>query len=307
MQVARLQGLIAAPYTAFDTEYRLHLDIIPLQAQSLVANGVIGAFVCGTTGEGVSLSLAERMQVAERWCAAAGPQLRVIVHVGHACLGDAQALAAHAQSIGAQAIATVGPSYFKPAALADLVDWCAEVAASAPGLPFYYYHIPVFTGLRFSMHAFLEQAAPRIATLAGIKFTDEDLMDYMRCLGRAGGAYDILFGRDEILLPALAAGARGAVGSTYGLIAPIYHRLIGQFERGELSAARRTQAQIQAFVALLGEYGGLVAGKAIMRMIGIDCGPPRLPLRPLSWARYEELRERLAQLELPFNGALEAA
>ncbi len=128
---------------------------------------MIGAFVCGTTGEGVSLSLAERMQVAERWRAAAGPQLRVIVHVGYSCLGDAQALAAHAQSIGAHAIATVGPSYFKPSSLADLVDWCVELAASAPDLPFYYYHIPVFTGLRFSMRTFLELAAPRYPDAGG--------------------------------------------------------------------------------------------------------------------------------------------
>ena len=79
-----LLGLVAAPFTAFHTDGSLNLALIEKQAASLVANGVAGAFVCGTTGEGISLTVAERMQVAERWQQVAGPQLRVIVHVGHA-------------------------------------------------------------------------------------------------------------------------------------------------------------------------------------------------------------------------------
>src|SRR5438105_15938504 len=110
-----LTGLIAAPFTAFHDDGSLNLALIEKQAASLLANGVTGAFICGTTGEGPSLTTAERMQVAERWQSAAGAQLRVIVHVGHTALGDCQALAAHAQQIGAAAIGCVAPFFYKPA------------------------------------------------------------------------------------------------------------------------------------------------------------------------------------------------
>src|SRR2546429_672663 len=130
-----LTGLIAAPYTAFHHDGRLNLTAIESQAASLAANGVAGAFVCGTTGEGVSLTVPERMQVAERWQQVAGSSLRVIVHVGHTCLDDARALAAHAEKIGAQGVGCLAPFFFKPANAADLTLFCAEVAAAAPALP----------------------------------------------------------------------------------------------------------------------------------------------------------------------------
>src|SRR5258706_199283 len=102
--VAPLTGLIAAPYTAFHADGSLNLPMIEKQAASLIANGVTGAFVCGTTGEGVSLTNTERMAVAERWQQVAGAQLRVIVHVGHTSVADARSLAAHAKKIGAQGV-----------------------------------------------------------------------------------------------------------------------------------------------------------------------------------------------------------
>ena len=156
----------------------IHLDTIDQQAELLAANGVAGAFVCGSTGEWPSLTLPERMQIAERWMAGAPDTLRVIVHAGHLCINDCKTLAAHAQQIGAFAIGAVAPCYFKPATLDDLVDFCAEIAAAAPELPFYYYHIPVLTGVTFPMAEFLEAGAERIPTLAGLKFTDEDLMEF---------------------------------------------------------------------------------------------------------------------------------
>src|ERR1035438_2109700 len=92
-------GIIAAPFTAFNADYSLNLGMIERQAQALAESGVSGAFVCGTTGEGVSLTTAERLQVAERWMAVAPDTLRVIVHVGHLCVTESRGLAAHAEKI----------------------------------------------------------------------------------------------------------------------------------------------------------------------------------------------------------------
>src|SRR5690606_17793331 len=96
-----------------------------------------------------------RMQLAVEWRRAAGSELKVIVHVGHTSLLEAQRLAEHAQRIGADAVATMAPFFFKPAGVGDLVEFCAEVACAAPELPFYFYHIPSMTGVDVPMHDFL--------------------------------------------------------------------------------------------------------------------------------------------------------
>ncbi|HOW64672.1 MAG TPA: dihydrodipicolinate synthase family protein [Candidatus Paceibacterota bacterium] len=295
----RLKGLIAAPFTAMQPDGSLSLGLIQQQAMRLAEDGVRGAFICGTTGEGLSLTTEERIQVAERWVKVAPKDLKVIVHVAHNSLGESRQLAAHAQQIGAAAIATVGPTFFRPSSVEQLVDFCAATAEAAPGLPFYYYHIPVMTGIHLPMVEFLRLGSTRIPNLAGIKFTDENLMSYMQCLRFEDGRFNILFGRDEILLAALALGATGMVGSTYNYMAPLYHKVIDAFTAGDLDAARRWQMHAIRIIAIMIRHGGLPANKAIMSLIGMDCGPVRPPLRNLTVKEFESLREDLAQLGFP--------
>lgn len=291
-----LSGLIAAPHTPFRRDGTLALDVIPQQARLLAHNGVTGAFICGTTGEGPSLTGEERRQVAEAWLAARPAGLTIIVHVGHLSLADARTFAQHAQHIGADAIATVAPSFFKPATQTELVAWCAQVAAAAPKLPFYYYQIPSMTSVSLSAADFITAAASQIPNLAGIKFTFENLMDFSRATAHSDGKYNVLFGRDEILLAGLALGAKGAVGSTYNFAAPLYNRIIEAFNRGDLAAARRDQSRAIDFIGVLDRHGGLAAGKSVMKLIGLDCGPVRLPLRALTDRDEASLREALEKI-----------
>lgn len=288
-----LQGLVAAPFTAFQPDGALALDAIPRQAALLHRNGVNGAFICGTTGEGASLSTEERRIVAETWRKHCPAGLELIVHVGHLSATEAAGLARHAQKIGADRIATIAPSFFKPARAEELVAWCAEVAAGAPDLPFYYYHMPSMTGVNIKATDFLQHAAGRIPNLAGIKFTYEDLEDYRNACNFDGGRFTILFGRDEILLSGLRMGATGAVGSTYNYAAPLYVDVIKAFKAGDSATAEAKQAQARQFIDVMNGRGGLPFGKAIMRLIGVDCGGVRLPLRKVTDKEVEELRAAL--------------
>ncbi len=295
----KLTGLIGAPFTAMNVDGSLNLAMIERQAKALVENRVNGAFICGTTGEGLSLTTDERLQIAEHWLAVAPRQLRVIVHVGHHTLCESRTLAAHAERIKAHAFATIGPTFFRAANLEQLVDYCAQIAAGAPSLPFYYYHMPAMSGADLPMFDFLKLAGRRIPNLAGIKFTFENLMDYSRCLDFEEGRYNILFGRDEILLAAVAMGATGAVGSTYNYMAPVYHQMLDAFHAGDLGAARRFQRLAIRIIAVMSRRGGLAAGKAMMKLIGLDCGPVRAPLQNLSPEALESLTRELEQVGFP--------
>ncbi len=286
-------GLVAAPFTALQADGTINLGAIGPCAGSLVRNLVGAAFICGTTGEGASLTVEERQQIAARWRADKPAALRLIVHVGHNSLSDSQALARHAEGIGADAVAAIAPGFFRPATVGDLVEWCAAVAATAPALPFYYYHMPAMTGANFAMTDFLPRAIERIPTFGGIKFTHENLMDYGLTLAAAGSARPILFGRDEILLSALALGATGAVGSTYNYLAPLFIRMMAAFRAGRQEDARRDQLLAQKIIAVMIKHGGQPAGKAIMGLIDLDCGPLRLPLVTLKPAQVAALRADL--------------
>lgn len=277
-----LTGLVAAPFTPFQPDGALALGTIPRLAALLSKNGVSGAFVCGTTGEGCSLTTEERLRVAEAWRAAAPAGLKLAVHVGHLSLAESRVLARHAEQIKADAIATIAPCFFKPATARDLVMWCAEVAAAAPSVPFYYYHMPGMTGVNISVSDFLAAGADKIPNFVGIKFTYEDLADFSQSLATLRGRGSVLFGRDEILLSALKLGATGAVGSTYNYAAPLYLRVMRAYAEGDLELAARHQAQAVEFINIMNRVGGLAAGKSIMKLIGVDCGPVRLPLTALS-------------------------
>lgn len=293
----RFTGLIAASFTPFHADGGLALDKIPRLVDHLADQGIQGIYALGSTGEGPSLTFDERCSAAEAFLAAAKERLPVIVQVGHDSLRQAQQLAAHAQAHGAAAVSATAPVYFKPHQVDVLVATMAEIAAGAPDLPFYYYHIPAATGVTANIRDFLQLGAERIPTLRGIKFTAPQLHEYQGCVELNDGRFDLLFGSDEMLLGALTMGARGAVGSTYNFAAPIYQRLLTAFERGDLATAREEQAKSQALVRVLLRYEPRAAQKAIMGLIGLDCGPCRLPLRTLSREQTTALRADLSALE----------
>lgn len=299
MTTPPLHGLITATFTPMNNDGSLALDRIPAYAEFLGKNGIAGAFVNGTTGEGSSLTTTERKTVAEAWVAAAPPELRVLIHVGHNSLEEARELAAHAQQIGASGFAALAPSFFKPGSVESLVATCEHIASAAPALPFYYYHIPSMTGVSIPCLDFLKAAKDRIPNLRGIKFTFENLMDYLACLGFEDGRFDIVFGRDEALVPALAIGAKGAIGSTYNFLAPQFQDAIAAFRAGDLPAATAHQSGINEVIDVMIRHGGLPAGKAMMSLLGQDLGPVRLPLKSVSGTAMDQLRTDLKLVSFP--------
>jgi N-acetylneuraminate lyase len=295
-----LGGLIPACHTPFTATGCLDLAAIEKQAALFREAGLRGVFVAGTTGEYTSLALDERKRLCERWLDVAGDSMKIAIHVGHNCQADAVALTAHARQAGAAAIAAMAPSFFKPESVAELIEFLLPIAAEAEPVPFYFYHIPGMTGVRLSMPEFLHQAHFRMPNLKGLKYSHDDLVGLQGCVACDGGAFDVLFGCDEALLAGLALGVRAAVGSTYNFAAPLYQRLMRAFTAGDLETARAAQLQSVAIVQTLAEFGVIAASKAVMSLIGVDCGPVRAPLRGLS-------REEIAALAEKFTASHQAA
>lgn len=300
MRIQKLKGLIAAPFTPMKEDGSLNLSLIPEYYEMLVANGVNGAFICGSTGEGVSMTAAEKMVVAEAWasCAKNNPDFKVMSLLGGTSIGDCKDLARHAKKIGLYGVSFTSPFYFKPADVKQLADCCKAIADEVPDMPFYYYHIPVLTGVDFSMFDLLRAVDGFVPNFAGVKYTHEDFMDFLSCMNYKDGKYDMLWGRDENMLPALVLGVQGAVGSTFNYAAPLYSQLIRAFNLGDLETALRLQQQAIDMIRLLEKYGGIATGKAYMKLIGLNCGEFRLPVRNMTKDEFDYFKEDAEQLNL---------
>jgi len=279
----KLNGLIAAGFTPFK-DGKINTEVIPAYAKYLERNGVTGVFVNGTTGESLSLTVDERLTLADAWLEAAPENLKVIVHVGHNSLPACQQMAARAQEKGAWAVSAMAPTFFKPD-LAGLVDYIGQIAAAAAEIPFYYYHMPSMTGANFLMTNFLKAAELWIPNLAGIKYTWEDLMDFGLCMDFDGGKYDMVFGRDEILLCGLALGAKAAIGSTYNFAAPLYIAIRKLFEEGNLAGSQRLQGNAMQIIAAARGAAPRCDLSAIRHLTArcakLDLGSPRAPMADL--------------------------
>ncbi len=278
-----MKSLIAAAHTPFDEKGKLQLSVIPEYASYLKKSGLNGVFVNGTTGEGVSLSREERIETAAAWLDQQSDDFRVLVHVGHNSIAEAQTLAEHAQEHDASGIAAMSPTYFKPNDAIELVRFNAQIAASASSIPFYYYHFPALTDVHISVRDFLAQVLGDIPNLKGVKFTHYDLMDLKLSMEFSEGRFEFFFGLDEILLSALILGVSGAVGSTFNYMAHLLMTLVDHFENRRLEEAKECQIRAMKIINVIHRYGGSArVGKTILRNCGLNLGQPRLPLRKLS-------------------------
>ena len=295
----KIYGLIDAPFTPLDKQGNVNLDPIPEYAALLARNGLKGVFINGSSGEGYLLTEDERKQLAEAWVKAAPEGFKVIVHVGSTCVRSSRELARHAERIGAWGIGAMATPFPRIGRVEELVAYCGEIAAGAPSLPFYYYHIPAFNNAYLSMLDFLKAADGRIPNLAGIKYTFESLYEYSRCRRYRNGKFDMLHGQDETILPCLAmGGAQGGIGGTTNYNGRVLTGIIDAWNRGDLEQARELQEYAQDVIDVICRYrGNIVGGKRIMKLIGLDLGPNRTPFQNMTDEEEAKMRQELEELD----------
>ena len=295
----KIKGLIDAPFTPFHEDGSLNLAPIPEYAALLARNGLKGVFINGSSGEGYMLTEEERMQLAEAWMAAVPEDFKVIVHVGSTSVMSSRRLAEHAQKIGAWGIGAMATPFPKIGSIEQLCRYCEEIASAAPELPFYYYHIPAFNGAFLSMYDFLKAVDGRIPNFAGIKYTFESLYEYNRCRRYQNGKFDMLHGQDETILPCLAmGGAQGGIGGTTNYNGRCLTGILEAWTKGDLEKARQLQDFAQDVIDVICNFrGNIVGGKRIMKLIGLDLGPNRVPFMSVTEEEEQELRRQLEAID----------
>lgn len=295
MKFEKIEGLIDAPFTPFHENGDLNLEPIARYADMLKKNGLKGVFINGSSGEGYMLTDEERMLLAEEWLKHQTDNFKVIVHVGNCCARSSRKLAEHAAEHGAWGIGAMAPPFPKISRVEELAAYIEQIAAGAPELPFYYYHIPAFNGAFLPMVELLKTVDGRVPNFAGIKYTFESIYEYNQCRLYGNGKFDMLHGQDETILPSLAmGGARGGIGGTTNYNGRELVAIIDAWKRGDIEAAREHQNFSQEVINVICNFrGNIMGGKRIMKLIGLDLGPNRIPFRNLTTEEEESMKKQL--------------
>jgi dihydrodipicolinate synthase/N-acetylneuraminate lyase len=245
----------------------------------LADGGVDGILVCGTTGEGILLSLEERRCAAELFLAAARERtLAVAVHCGAQTTADTVALAAHAAESGADAVAVIAPPYFALDERALEAHFTAAAAACAP-LPFYLYEFAARSGYTVPVQL-IERLRERVSNLRGLKVSDkpwEKVEPYLI------EGLDVFVGAEAFVAQGLARGAAGAVSGLASVYPEVVAALVREPTPERTAEAERLRAELERFPFH-------AAAKIVAARRGAPIGPDvRAPLRTLTEAELAEL------------------
>ncbi|HMP28644.1 MAG TPA: dihydrodipicolinate synthase family protein [Saprospiraceae bacterium] len=277
-------GLIAATHTPMNINGDILYDVIPSYYQYLKQNKLIGIFLNGSTSEGYHLTTTERMSMVEAWSKAIGDDdFKLFVFTGHLSTKESCQLTEHAASFkNVYGISATAPFYQKPASQDLIIALCKEIAEKAAHKPFYYYHIPVLTQVNLPIAQFLVNAKKEIPNLQGVKYTHNDLEEYLVARNIENGNFEIFAGFDELSLANRSLGARKFIGSSYNFLAPLYYEMFERFDGGDFFQAQQLQLQSIQIIRILASYGYIAACKFIMAELGINNGYVRLPSKQIS-------------------------
>ncbi len=285
-QFRRIWSALITPTRGDESvNYEALEEIVERQIQ----DGAEGFYCCGSSGEGLLLTLEERKKVLEHTLKAADGRVPVISHVGTIRTADVIDLAQHAMSAGALAVSMIPPYYYK-FSMDEIMGYYEDVIRAIPNVPAIVYNIPQFTGVEFSK----DNAGRLLANenIVGIKHTSTNLYSLER-MGQAFPGKALINGFDEQLLGALSMGSCATIGTTVNLFAPLFHKVREAFDQGDMALAYRWQHAINLRVEATVKVGIFNAMKYGWTVRGVDCGFCRAPFRPLDETAKKAVEELL--------------
>ena len=276
--IKKYEGIIPAFYACYDETGAISPAAVRELTRWFIEKGVKGLYVGGSSGECIYQSKEERKLVLENVMAEAKGKLTVIAHIACNNTADSCELAAHAESLGVDAIAAIPPIYFKLPPYAIAKYW-NDMSAAAPNTDFIIYNIPQLAGVALSVPLLKEMLRnPRVIGVKNSSMPTQDIQ-----MWRDEGAI-VFNGPDEQLISGMVMGATGGIGGTYGAMPELYVKLFDLVKAGDLATALEIQNDCYRIIYKMCSGHGNMYGmiKEILRINGgPDCGSVRLPLAEL--------------------------
>lgn len=292
--IAKYQGIIPAFYACYDVSGKINPQAVRELTRWFIEKGVKGVYVGGSSGECIYQSKEERKLVLENVMAEAKGKLTVIAHVACNNTADSQELAAHAESLGVDAIASIPPIYFHLPPYAIAKYW-NDISAAAPNTDFIIYNIPQLAGVALTVPLLKEMLKnPRCIGVKNSSMPTQDIQ-----MWREEGAI-VFNGPDEQLISGLVMGAVGGIGGTYGAMPELYVKLYDCVKAGDLATALEIQNDCCRIIYKLCSGHGNMYGmiKEVLRRMGCpDCGSVRAPLVELVESDFPIADECVAMIQ----------
>jgi N-acetylneuraminate lyase len=283
--MAIFRGIWPALVTSFTSENTVNISVLRDLVEYHLSKQVDGFYVCGRTGQGLSLSVTERQLVAETVIEQVKDRVPIIVHIGSMAIQDALVLARHAKQIGASGISSIIPPYCTE--MVQIVKSFTAIANATPELPFF----PYLFG--FPKVIELMQNLLTLPNVMGTKYTGPNMYEFQQVVNLRQENWYIFSGMDEQCLFARMSGASGNIGSTLNFMPGVYRKIHACFEQGKLAEAMEWQQKANKVIEILNEYTFMSGMTEVMRLLGFDCGSPRLPAFPLTEDQREALKADL--------------
>ena len=283
------KGIYPATVTPFDQGGNFDPAAMRKIVKHHVEAGVDGFYICGGAGEGLLLTVDERKAVLETVLDEVDGRAKVISHIGAFQTADTLELVRHASAAGADGIAALPPAYFYKPDTLGLVRYYRELG-EASSIPLFVYNIPQRVGITMTQELF--DALLGVPNIVGMKDSSGDI--FALGLYFTGGKKPVIFeGEDSVLLPGLLAGACGGIGASYSMMPGLLVKLWNAFNAKDMDLAARTQGRINELIDALIVVELLGGLKQTLAWMGLSCGVPRTPNRPLTEEETARLRASL--------------
>ena len=291
--IKKYEGIIPAFYACYDKDGKISVEGVRALTEYYIEKGVQGLYVGGSSGECIYQSKEERKLVLEEVMKVAKGKLTVIAHIACNNTADSQELAAHAESLGVDAIASIPPIYFKLPPYAIAKYW-NDMSAAAPNTDFIIYNIPQLAGVSLSVPLLKEMLKnPKVIGVKNSSMPTQDIQ-----MWKDEGAI-VFNGPDEQLICGLVMGATGGIGGTYGAMPELYIKMREELLAGNLAKAQEMQNEACRIIyKMCSAHGNMYAViKEILRKnAGVDCGSVRAPLAELIESDYAIVDECVAMI-----------
>lgn len=284
-QMLQNSQIFSALVVPMHEDETINYDSLEQLVDLQLTQGVEGFYCCGSSGEGLLLTLEEREKILEKVIRRVDGRVPVIAHVGTIRTKDVIRLAEHAKNAGANAISMIPPYYYK-FSMKEITEYYKEVIHAVPDIPVLIYNIPQFTGVEFSKDnasQLLEEAR-----ILGIKHTSKDLYSLER-MHTVFPEKRIYNGFDEQFLGALSMGADATIGTTVNLYAETFRDIRDYYYSGNYTGALELQKQLNEKIEIMCKYGIFSAVKYLLSKRDIPCGSCRKPFEELSEQAMKEL------------------
>jgi 4-hydroxy-tetrahydrodipicolinate synthase len=289
----KIKGLFTALITPFDEEGGVDVERLASLVKFQLSKGTEGIFPCGSTGLGPMLRVEERKIVAEAVVGAAGGAVPVVVQVGCADTTSTVELAKYAEKVGADAVASLTPYYYKPGERAVIRHF--EAVADAVEVPVFAYNIPQFTGNNLSPKTVALLASK--GTIDGVKDSSRDLLQLLDLLDTVREGFVVMNGTEEYGLFAMMAGADGLISGAANALPEVFKPLVVALRNNDYEGAMAAQKAVLKVKELV-KAGPISAYYEILRARGMDCGVPRPPFLPLEESERERVFSGLRAMQL---------